>query len=58
MAFGSRFCISFDSMLLLCCVLVEATWDILLSIYLGFTKFGLDLSNHKACLLGLFIYST
>ena len=45
-------------MLLLCCELVEATWVILLSIYLGFTMFGLDSFNQKAGLLGQFTYST
>ena len=58
MAIGAGSCIWFVSMLLLCCVLVEATWDILLSIYLGFTMFGLDSSNQKACLLRQFTYST
>ena len=39
-------------------MLKEATWNPLLSIYLGFTVFGLDLSNQKAALLGQLTYST
>ena len=58
MAIGARSCIWFVSMLLLCRVLVQATWDILLSVTLGFTMFGLDSSNQMACLLGQFKNST
>ena len=58
MAIDACSCIWFVSMLLICCVLVEATSDILLSINSCFIIFGLDSSNQKACLLGQFTYST